>query len=251
MTPPFPAGLSPLRANLQALGLLAVVYGFIYGNAYLGSGAATGRSPLLGTFVTGSLMLLVVALFVLRDADWKASLGVQPAPLLPTLGFGLLGVVAGYLANIVLALPYALLRGGLAQQAADKAQWSSKLTDLPFLWVLPLAMFVGLWEEVVFRGFLLGRLRVALNAGEGAPTGRTVLAVLFSAVLFGAGHGYQGVLGLIQTTTLGCVFGALTVYRKSIWPAVIAHLTIDAFGLFALKVLKPALEQALQKMTTH
>lgn len=243
---PFPVGLTPLRANLQAFAVLAVAYGAIYGGALL-RGTTRPSSPGLSALALGSAMLLLTALFVRKDADWKQSLGVaRPAPL-PTVGYGLLGVAMGYAVNILLVLPYLAIRGNLKQQAADKAKWTSALNDLPILSLLPLAMFVGFWEEVVFRGFILGRLRVALGAGEGAPPSRTVLAIVFTGLLFGGAHGYQGPTGLLQTSALGIAFGVLTVWRKSVWPAVIAHLTIDAVSLFALRVAKPLLEEFVKK----
>lgn len=245
--PPFPTGLSTLRANLQAVALLALGYGAIYGGALL-RGTTKPSAPALSALALGTAMLLLTALFVRKDADWRHSLAAQRPESLPkTFAFGLLGVAMAYAANIVLVVPYLALSGNLAQQAADKAKWTSALSDLPVASLLPLAMFVGFWEELVFRGFLLGRLRLALGAGEGSPPARTVLAVVFTGILFGGAHGYQGPTGLLQTSALGIVFGLLTVWRKSVWPAVIAHLTIDAFSLFALRVAKPMLEEFVKK----
>ncbi len=245
--PPFPEGLSPLKANLQTFGLLVVFFGYLYGNALLAGPDAKFTNPVFSVFITGGLMLLVMALLIRRDADWKASLAVQRKPLLETLLFGAVGLGLAYAANIVIVLTYTAVSGGLAAQAADKAKWASKLGDLPLAWVLPLAMFVGLWEELVFRGFLLGRLRVAFNATAYSPRHRTVIAIVVAGALFGLGHGYQGLLGLVQTTAVGIALGALTVWRRSLWPAVIAHLSIDTIGLVALKVLKPVLENLVNK----
>jgi membrane protease YdiL (CAAX protease family) len=69
------------------------------------------------------------------------------------------------------------------------------------------------------------------------------LAVLVSAILFSAGHAYQGKLGLVQTSVVGVVLGALAVWRGSIWSCIVAHVAIDTFGLFAIRVLGPALER--------
>jgi membrane protease YdiL (CAAX protease family) len=74
---------------------------------------------------------------------------------------------------------------------------------------------------------------------------RDVLAVLLTGLFFGAGHGYQGWLGVGQTAVAGIALGALTVWRKSIWPAMGAHLAIDAFGLIMIKVLKPMLDSLM------
>jgi membrane protease YdiL (CAAX protease family) len=248
--PPFPLGLSARRAGIEAFGLVALFYGYLYGNAFLAGGTeARLGNPVLSVFVMGTLMLLAVALLVRRDADWRWSLGVRRLPVLQALLFGGLGLVISYAVNLVLVVLYGLIRGDLGMQAADKAQWASKLGALPLAWVLPLSMFVGLWEGLVFRGFLLGRLRAAFAAVDESPRFRTATAaaVVVSGLLFGAGHGYQGVLGLLQTSTVGIALGALTVWRRSLWPAVIAHLTIDTLGLLALKVLKPMLEELAKK----
>ncbi len=55
----------------------------------------------------------------------------------------------------------------------------------------------------------------------------------------------------MQTSAVGMAFGALTVWRKSLWPAIVAHLTVDTIGLVALKLLKPAIETLLKKGLPH
>jgi len=135
---------------------------------------------------------------------------------------------------------YAAVHGGLKEELASKAEWMDKLSTLPVAVILPLAIFVGIWEELAFRGFLLGRVRAALPQRPW----RDGAAVAVTAVLFSLGHGYQGPLGLLQTGMVGLVLGALTVWRGSLWPAVIAHAGIDGFGLFAIRVLKPLLQKA-------
>jgi uncharacterized protein len=162
-------------------------------------------------------------------------------PPLKSLLFGALGVAGAYGVNIVLGLLFVLVRGNPVGQAQSKAEWASKV-DVPLWAILPLAIFVGFWEETVFRGFLLGRFRAAFGATDSLSK-RDVWAVVLTAVLFGGAHGYQGVLGVMQTSVIGITLGLLTVWRKSVWPAAIAHATIDAFGLFALALLKPYLEK--------
>ena len=68
---------------------------------------------------------------------------------------------------------------------------------------------------------------------------------LASAALFGLGHAYQGVLGVLQTFTVGLVLAAVAVWRGSIWPCILAHVGIDVFGLFLLRAVAPALREAL------
>jgi membrane protease YdiL (CAAX protease family) len=44
---------------------------------------------------------------------------------------------------------------------------------------------------------------------------------------------------------VGIALGALAIARGSIWPCIVAHVSIDTFGLFALHVLRPALDRVL------
>jgi membrane protease YdiL (CAAX protease family) len=251
-SPPWPASLNAAQANVQALALVTLFYGWVYGLAALrGTTAlAPGSSPLWSVLTVALVMLLVVAFFSVPDAGWRASLGLARAPLLPTALAAAVGVGAAYGANIAAVLVFALVqRGQLEAITREKAGWSGQLAAVPLGVSLLMAVLAGLWEEVVFRGFLLGRLRVALQGlgavQRGALPWRDGAAVLLSALLFGGGHAYQGVFGVVQTAAVGLALGALTVIRKSLWPAILAHVAIDAFGFIALKVLKPALERVV------
>lgn len=82
--------------------------------------------------------------------------------------------------------------------------------------VVLLMTFVAVWEEIVFRGFLLTRLRAMVK--------RWWLAVFLGAILFSFGHIYQGLLGMFLTFVLGLVLGALFVWRKSLVPGITYHI---------------------------
>jgi membrane protease YdiL (CAAX protease family) len=248
MTPPFPSGLTARTARGQAVALLVSFYGIVYGGPiFVGSIHDGVAIPILLSILLGALMLLVVARFTRHDASWRESLGLDRQPIGSTLRWSLLGFVGTYGVNIALSSIYLALQGDLEAVAAHRATWLGSLAELRVELILPLAAFVAVWEETVFRGFLLGRLRATMPVTDtrGAVLRRDVVAIMITALCFGAGHGYQGVLGLVQTTAAGAVLGALAIWRKSIWPAIGAHLTIDAFGLLAIKALASTLHTTL------
>jgi membrane protease YdiL (CAAX protease family) len=244
MKPPFPWSLPPRTAGIQAAAVLALFYGLVYASAALLPAALQrATTPILSVLILGLPMLFAVHLFVRRDVAWRGSLGLGSQSVGSAMGWGLFGFAVAYALNVVLTLAYLLAHGNLEAQAAGRAPWLAYLADIPVEAILPLAAFVALWEETVFRGFLLGRLRAALPA-PATPRGRLLrdaVAVVLCGLCFGAGHGYQGALGLMQTTTAGIVLGALAVWRGSLWPAITAHLAIDAFGLLVIKVVARAL----------
>lgn len=79
-----------------------------------------------------------------------------------------------------------------------------------------------LWRGATMRGLLQIAPRTL------PPLVKNVIVVIISAVVFGIGHLYQGVIGVLITTVLGLALGALTLYHRSIWPSVIAHGCFDA-----------------------
>ena len=96
---------------------------------------------------------------------------------------------------------------------------------------LPLAILLGIapaiFEEIIFRGVLLAKLR---------ENGRSPLSALWiSSLLFGAVHltnivGMRGLDALVQTgyaVVIGLVFGAVCLKSGDIMAAILAHALID------------------------
>lgn len=94
-----------------------------------------------------------------------------------------------------------------------------------FVWVL-VSFTAGFCEEVMFRGYLLSRLRLMFN------TKSWVMPVIASSLAFGICHAYQGIPGLIIITTYGVMFALLYIRTGSIWPGIIAHSLQDLGALF-------------------
>ena len=89
------------------------------------------------------------------------------------------------------------------------------------------------WGEELWRvATMRGLIEIAPRAMP--PLAKNVIAVLVSAMVFGVGHLYQGVVGVGVTAFIGVALGAITLYHRSIWPAVIAHGCFDAASFLAV-----------------
>jgi len=89
----------------------------------------------------------------------------------------------------------------------------------------------GLYEEFMFRGFLMQALAMCVGGSRNA----WIAACIVQAALFGASHGYQNPLGMAITGTLGLLLGILVLGSgRNLWPAIIGHGFYDAsrFVLF-------------------
>jgi membrane protease YdiL (CAAX protease family) len=86
---------------------------------------------------------------------------------------------------------------------------------------VPVAITAGVWEELLYRGFLIWFL---------APTTGLAGAVLISSAIFGLGHAYQGWRGVLTTALVGLIFAVLYVASGSLWWLMLAHAIVDIYG---------------------
>jgi membrane protease YdiL (CAAX protease family) len=97
-------------------------------------------------------------------------------------------------------------------------------------WAL-LCLVAGFIEEAVFRGYLQ-RQFTAWARGEVAA------GVGFSALLFGAAHGYQGLRNMVLLAVFGALFSLLAIFRRSLRAGIFAHGWHDMIAGLALAALR-------------
>ena len=131
-----------------------------------------------------------------------------------------------------------LLAGGLPQAPESNAfrPQIENLVDVQalsanpvyFALMVTLVSFVlaGLREELWRAGMLAGVN--ALFPNWMSKLSGQITAVIIIAVLFGLAHTTQGLAGVMVTTILGVGLGAIMVWHRSIWEAVLAHGFFDA-----------------------
>lgn len=243
-----PAG----RAVLQTLIVFVVflAWQISYGLVLADRVRAIHPAAVLYVHVVGLavLSLAAVAIVTAGDPAPRAGLGLAGPFASRDIGLGLLFIIPCYVANIVVSLIYvATSTLDVEKLASDKMENLDMLGSISLAGVLPVSILIGIYEEILFRGFLLSRIRAVLG-GANSAAGAT-LAVLISSVLFGAGHYYQGLLGVMQTTVVGLVLGIVAVRRRSIWACIIAHIGIDTLGLFLLKIIWPMVQEYLPAAT--
>ena len=82
-----------------------------------------------------------------------------------------------------------------------------------------LSLAAGVFEELVFRGFLPLFL---------VPwTGSYLAGALPVAVVFGFLHAYQGRHGIARTAVMGAILAVGVVWTGSLWPSIFAHAALD------------------------
>ena len=186
--------------------------------------------------IVGSQWFLVGAmLLILRWhglSAWDAGERLGDAPLTFEATFAVLIVLA-------VVSPIALWRVRRAQPAKLAAAMG-RLRRLTPSSGLEMAVFVvvcltaGVCEELLYRGWLLNILRAA--------TGSTWAAVVVSSIVFGIGHAYQGVKGMLRTVFVALQLAILYVWVGSLIPGQVLHAGVDVLagvaGALAVSRLK-------------
>ena len=160
---------------------------------------------LAGVWLRGQSLLTVLG------KHWRSAREV-----LRDVGIGLLFLIASITVSSIL---------GSHRGAADQAtqfllpQGGSEIA----LWIL-VAITAGICEEGIYRGYLQKQF-TALT--RNVPAG-----IVFSALLFGLGHSYQGWARASGIALMGAMAGALAYWRRSVRPGMIAHAIQDVLGAF-------------------
>ncbi|MBW8732872.1 MAG: CPBP family intramembrane metalloprotease, partial [Asticcacaulis sp.] len=96
-------------------------------------------------------------------------------------------------------------------------------------WAGLIALNAGLSEELFFR--------LALPLLLATVTGQPALAFWLAVVIFGLGHAYQGLFGVIATTIIGALLGLIYLYSGNLWLVVGIHAGIDLWSLVVMPLL--------------
>lgn len=182
--------------------------------------AIEGLAAAVGILVSSPLLVLFIILLCgVRSLPVLDYLGIRPvrtAILLRWLGYALgLLVVTGVLAHLA------------------RRPTPSSMLDLyrhsvwPALLALAVIVAAPLWEEVVFRGFVLKGLLQSRLGDIGAVV---VTAAIFSIIHVGQYEPFE----LIVVGLLGILLGAARVTTGSIAPCLLIHMAWNGVGFAAL-----------------
>jgi len=87
-----------------------------------------------------------------------------------------------------------------------------------FRWV---SLTAGITEEIIFRGFLIGVLALAMPVW---------LAAVLATAAFVLVHIYQGPAGMLRILPVSALLAVIFVIGGSLWPVMILHALVDAIS---------------------
>lgn len=96
--------------------------------------------------------------------------------------------------------------------------------ELPFYFLL--CVSAAVWEEIIYRGYLVSYGMYLLSAWPG----KDFLAVLLPAVSFSVAHIYQGTKAVLKILLLAVFFGLIFRLSGSLLVVMLLHFMVDAAG---------------------
>lgn len=172
--------------------------------------------------ILGSAVLLIIA----RHGPSSIGLNVRAPAIDAVIGFVSLVMFYIVASLSLLAISAAFPELFSGQTAAQEAIQQT-FPPMSAREAMIVMAFVVLWEETIFRGFLLTRMYAIFR--------RWWLTVILASVLFGAAHIYQGIVAVGMITILALIMGSLFAWRRSLIAPLVFHWVHNVFMLMLLR----------------
>ena len=176
--------------------------------------------------------VVILAVLGLVSARWRdgsvSALGLRrPSSWSRIVAIALAAAATRILVGELVVVPLAERFWPPPVEAVEASELAGNL-PLAAFFLLVVWTFAAFGEEIAYRGYLVTR---AADVGRGSAAAY-VAGVVLVAVLFGYGHFYKGMSGVVDSGFGGLVLGAAyLVARRNLWASILAHGFIDTFAV--------------------
>lgn len=191
----------------------------------------TGLRKQPGIGVIAAVVIIALALW-LRGRD-LGTIGLKlPENWVTTIFLALVLGIMIQLLSIILIEPlsekFTHAQHDFSVLQSVKGNWKALLQ-----WFLMVWIFVAVLEEGVYRGFLMTEIKGLAGTGMGA----VIFNIIFTSVVFGLSHGYQGRSGILSTGLVGLLLAIIFVWNGyNLWLLIFTHGFIDTVGISLIAI---------------
>jgi len=250
VTPPTPdlaRSLSPREALIEAAFTLFILFtptvlrSLLLRTDILDQAEKTGISPYWSVLLSGAMAMALVAFILHKDRHSFQSLGLS------FKGFWTEAFIAGVVLVGIYLLQYAVVVAmskwnpeWTAKMGQQRFETANKFPPLSPQYLLLFTVFVGFYEELLFRGFLISRLKTAMKS--------VWLALIVSSVIFAVIHSYQDRLAMLQIFFIAMILGGLFIIRGNLIGPMLVHAGFDFVSLFLVFYLSKLTPEQLREL---
>jgi membrane protease YdiL (CAAX protease family) len=185
--------------------------------------------PLFGKSIPFFLLTVYILFITFKRYGSLEQLGLKPnIPFITIFYWGIGAAFIRLLAGEGLSYIFNLFGSSpdVSFVSPIKGDFTTFLISLPFMWLI-----AGLGEEVLHRGFIMRKIAIIWGDANKA----WMRALVVHALIFGIGHFYQGISGVIITTLSGIIYGAAYYFSgKNLWVSIIAHSFANTIAFFEI-----------------
>lgn len=178
--------------------------------------------------ILGVFSALVILLYVRRRGQPFSSLGLSWRRWLTDSGIGI--VAAAFVMTLMVAgslFVWIVLPDLIPALQESQENIKRVLPPMTVSTIVGLTVVVSFYEELLFRGFLLTRLRVLTRTWWAA--------VLLGAVGFAMLHFYQGPVAVLAIVLLSGVLSVVFLWRRSLVAPMVAHFVFNVTQLIMMQ----------------
>ena len=221
--------ISVRNALLISLGFIIVVWiiKVIRNTFYLDSVLVAFESlsqVFLQAFITAILVIVFVTFLLRLSKEKYRDIGFNRKSLLKQVRNGCLFGIIIFILDTFLISP--LLDALLPASSAQGIDMSKLFSNTGYVFIfLFIGIFKGGFSEELWRIFILTRFEKLFGKSG------LIIALILSSTIFGIGHLYQGLSGLISISIIGLMYALVYLRKRSALEAVLAHATENTISI--------------------
>lgn len=205
-----------------------------FGNALSGLRDVASRHIVVAAAMRGVLLIALLVVLLRGNGQPISSLGIvregAPMEIVHATWMTVGAFATIFICAIPVAIAGALGAGAVQQEGAQRSETLGTIAAQGSFAEIIIAMIVAAtFEEITFRAFLIPRMRVIVGSWP--------IAVFLVAIIFGAGHVYEGVIATYQTAMLGVFFAIAMLIRRRILGPSLAHAAFNTIMLLVIRLV--------------
>lgn len=178
----------------------------------------------LQSFILAVSVIIIVTLLLKLSKENFHDIGFKKDNLLKQLRNGFLFGILIFIMDTFITDP--LLNAVMPKSAVQGIDMSKLFNNSSYVIIfLFIGVFKGGFSEELWRIFILTRFEKTFGKSG------LIFALILSSIIFGIGHLYQGLSGMISISLIGFLYALVYLRKRSALEAVLAHATENTVSI--------------------